>query len=164
MLFSCCLGVTALSFLDTAPELTAVTSPPREYDIEVIVEEHYINRLLAEGTAGSQVPDFLAAGHVDVRSGGLIDFAVQLTVGPLRPLIRGTVALHVTEVGQLEVMLRKLEAGRLSLAPLVPDGPLASANEEINEQLIERTTDMGVRLLGVTSDETTLHLYLVSEQ
>jgi hypothetical protein len=162
ILFSCCLGVAVLSLLDTAPAVTPVTSPPTEYDIEAIVEERYINDLLAEDTAGSQVPEFLVAGRVDVRPGGLIDFAVQLAAGPFRPLLHGTVALHVTEAGQLEVGLKALEAGRLSLATIVPDRLLARVNEEINEQLTERTTTLGVRLLGITSDETTLHVYLVS--
>lgn len=162
ILFSCCLGIAALSLLDTPPEATSVASPPVAYDIEAIVEERYINRALAEGAAGSQVPDYLAAGHVNVRPGGLMDFAVQLGLGPLHPVLRGTVALQVTELGELQVTLKELEVGRLSLAPLVPDRLLTTVNDEINRQLAERTTGMGVRLLGLSSDETTLHLYLVS--
>jgi hypothetical protein len=162
ILFSCCLGVAALSLLETASEATPVTSPPTEYGIEAIVEEYYINDVFEGGAAGSDLPEFVAGGHVDVRPGGLIDFAVQLTVGPLRPLLRGTVALQVTEAGELKVTLETLEAGRLSVASLVPDRALDPLNEQINRELIEQTTAMGVRLLAITSDETTLHLYLVS--
>jgi hypothetical protein len=58
--------------------------------------------------------------------------------------------------------LRELEVGRLSVAHLVPDRLLTSLNEQVNRELVERTSAMGVRLLGVASDETTLRLYLVS--
>lgn len=164
ILFSCCLGVVALSFLDTGSDVTPNTSPPAEYDVEAIVEEYYINDVFTQGGAGSQIPEFVSAGYVDVRPGGLIDFAVELAVGPLHPLFRGTVALEVTEAGELRVTLTELEVGRLSVASLVPDRVLDSLNEQVNRELVERTTAMGVRLLDVTSDETSLHLYLVSAQ
>jgi hypothetical protein len=164
VLFSCCLGVAALSFLDAEPEPAPITSPPAEYDVEAIVEERYINDVFSEGAAGSQMPEYVAAGHVDVRPGGLVDFTVQLSVGPLSPLIYGTAALHVTDTGELNVTLERLEVGRLSLASLIPDDLLAPVNEEANRELVERTETMGVRLLDITSDETALHLYLVSRR
>lgn len=162
ILFSCCLGIAALSLMDTSPEVTPAPSPPVQYDIEAIVEERYINRALTEGAAGSQIPDYVATGHVNVRPDGLMDFAVKLAVGPLRPVVRGTAALRVTKGGELEVTLKELEVGRLSLVALVPDRLLATMNDEVNRQLVERTTDMGVRLVGIASDETTLRLYLSS--
>ena len=161
MLFSCCLGIAALSILGISPTV-APTSPPPVYDIEAIVEEDYINRIVSESAAGFSTPVPLAASHVDVRPGGQVDFAAQVRLGPLRPVVHATAALRASAAGEFEVVLIEARIGYLPLTALVPADLIATMNETINQQLAERTGETNVRVAGITSDETTLHLYLVS--
>lgn len=161
MLFSCGLGMGALVLLGGTPTVT-VPSPPPAYDIEAIIEEDYINRTIMESVAGFPTPLPLIAGHLDVRPGGQGDFAVQVEAGPLHPVFRGTVALRATEAGKLEVTLVEVRAGYVPVTAFVPAGLLTAMNQAINQQLTERVGATGVQLAGVTSDETSLHFYLVS--
>jgi len=161
MLFSCVLGVSALVLLGSTPTVTALPPPPA-YDIEAIVEEDYINRTIMESVADFPTPLPLVAGHLDVRPGGQGHFAVQMEAGPLRPVFHGTVALRATEAGGLEVMLVEVRAGHVPVTAFVPAGLLTAVNQAINQQLTERVGATGVQLAGVTSDETSLHFYLVS--
>lgn len=161
MLYSCCLGVVALAVLES-PTTVTPTPPPSVYEIEAIAEEDYINRVMLESAAefGSPVP--LVASHLDVRPGGQADVAAQIELGPLRPVFRTTIALRATAEGGLEVVLVEARVGRLPVTALVPADLLVTMNQAVNQQLDERMGAAGLQLVGVTSDETTLHLYLVS--
>jgi len=164
LLLALCLGIGVLA-LDagegTPPE---PPSAPTAYDVEAVIEEDYMNRTFMESTATMPQPVPLTAGHLDVRLGGLADFAVQAQVGPFKPIFRGTVSFRATDGGDLQVALERVEVGRLPVTRLVPAGTLDDVNEDVNRQLKERAGSTGLRLVGVTSDDTTLHFYLASTE
>jgi hypothetical protein len=164
LLLALCLGIglLALNQGDGAPP--EAPSAPAAYDVEAVIEEAYMNRTFMESSATMPQPVPLTAGHLDVRPGGLADFAVQAEVGPLKPVIRGTVSFRTTADGDLRIELDRVEVGRLPVTAFVPAGTLDDVNEDANRQLEERAGSSGLRLVGVTSDETTLHFYLASEQ
>lgn len=161
MLFSCCLGIAALALGGSPPTIPAAPPPPA-YDIEAIVEEDYINRTFLESAAGLPTPLPLVAGHLDVHPGGQADFATQVALGPLRPVFRGTVALRATPAGELRVDLIEVRAGSVPVTALVPASLARAINQAVNQQVAERAGAAGVRVIGVTSDETTLRFYLAS--
>jgi hypothetical protein len=159
MLFSCCLGVGALVLLQNPREVATAVSPSA-YDIEAIVEEDYINRTMLESASEIPMPLPLVAGHLDIRPGGLARFETQMDLGPLRPVFQGTVALRATQGGLLEVVIVEAQMGYLPVTAFIPSGLLIDINQAINQMLIERAGAVGVRVIGVTSDETTLRFYL----
>lgn len=164
LLLALCLGIGVLA-LD-AGENTPPDPPsaPTAYDVEAVIEEDYMNRTFMESTATMPQPVPLTAGHLDVRPGGLADFAVQAEVGPLKPIFRGTVSFRATEGGDLQVELERVEVGRLPVTIFVPPGMLDDVNKDVNRQLEERAGSTGLRLVGVTSDDTSLHFYLASAE
>jgi hypothetical protein len=164
MLLSCCLGIGVLMLSEAPPEAATPLPPPAAYDIEAIIEEDYINRVFLESAASIPQPLPLIAGHLDLHPAGRADFAVQAELGPVKPVFRGIVALRATESGGLDVSLVQVRAGPIPLTMFVPDDLLDAIDEDVNRQLVERTGATDVRLIGVTSDETTLHFYLVSAQ
>ncbi len=165
LLFGCCVGAALLvsTGSSSSPEPVA-SAPPVAYDIEVIVEEDYINRTLTENSANvaSSVP--LAAGHLDLRPGGLADFVVQIEAGSLRPTFDGTVQFLATPAGRLEVRFVTVRAGYLPVTAFVPAGQAAAVNEAIARMLAERAGPLDLRVAGVASDDTTLRIYLTLVQ
>ena len=161
MLLSCCLAV-ALLLLPGDDVPISGSSPPAEYDIEAIIEEDYVNRTFLESAASLPQPVPLTGGSLDVHPGGRAVFAVQSEIGPLHPVFEGSVVLRATEAGELEVVLSEVRVGRLPVTMFVPDHLLDDVNRDVNRQLKERTGSTDVRLVAVTSDETTLHFFLVS--
>jgi hypothetical protein len=162
MLLTCCLGIGVLLLSGAPPEAAPASPPPSAYDVEAIIEEDYINRTFLRSAASIPQPLPLIAGHLDIHSGGQADFAVQADAGPVQPVFRGTIALRATEAGDLDVTLVQVRAGYIPLTKFVPNDILDAINEDVNRQLAERTGATEVRLVGVTSDETTLHFYLIS--
>jgi len=162
VLVSFCLGISVLTLSGASPQAPAASTPPQDYDIEAIIEEDYINRTFLESAAKIPQPLPLVDGHLDVRPGGLADFGVKTDAGFVRPVFRGVIALRATETGGLDVELLQVRAGPIPLTAFVPSDLLDAIDEDVNRQLIERTGAADVRLIGVTSDETTLHFYLVS--
>jgi hypothetical protein len=162
MLVSFCLGISVLTLSGASPQAPSPSTPPQDYDIEAIIEEDYLNRTFLESAARTPQPLPLVDGHLDVRPGGLADFAVKTDAGFVRPVFRGVIALRATETGGLDVELLQIRAGPIPLTAFVPGDLLDAIDEDVNRQLIERTGAADVRLIGVTSDETTLHFYLVS--
>lgn len=161
LLFTICLGIGGLLLLDETEVIVAPTSPPTIYDVEAIIEEDYVNRTMLATTADVPTPFPVIAGHMDIQPGGFGDFVVKVEIGPFRPIVRGTVALRATDDGQIEVILTQVQLGFLPVTAFVPADTLDAVNESVNQQLTERTAAAGVRLIGVTSDETTLRFYLV---
>jgi len=163
LLLALCLGIglLALNQDDGAPP--EAPSAPTAYDVEAVIEEDYLNRTFMESTATMPQPVPLTAGHLDIRPGGLADFGVQAEVGPLKPVFRGTVSFRATEEGELRITLDRVAVGRLPVTGFVPAGTLDDVNEDANRQLEERAGSTGLRLVGVTSDDTTLHFYLASK-
>jgi hypothetical protein len=161
-LLSFCLGIGVLLLSGPPPEAATTSPPPSAYDVEAIVEEDYINRTFLKSAASIPQPLPLIAGHLDIHPGGQADFAVQADAGPVQPVFRGIIALQATEAGELDVTLVQVRAGHIPLTKFVPNNLLDAINEDVNRQLAERTDATEVRLIGVTSDETSLHFYLVS--
>ena len=159
MLLTCC---AALGLLAWAGDTEPVSGPPAPtaYDIEAIIEEDYINRTFLESTASLPQPVPLTAGHLNIRPGANADFAVQSQIGPLEPVFRGSVRFRATEFGELEISLNQVRVGLLPVTVFVPRQLLEEINRDVNRQLSERTGATDVRLIGVTSDETTLRFYL----
>jgi len=164
MLLTLCLTIGVLLFLPDDESTTGggAESPPATYDVEAIIEEDYVNRTFLESTAGLPQPVPLRAGHLDIRPGALADFAVQAEIGPLRPVFQGTVRFRATEAGELRVTLEAVRVGSLPVTSFVPAHMLDDVNEDVNRQLRERAGAAEMQLTGVTSDDTTLHFYLVS--
>jgi hypothetical protein len=162
MLLSCCLGIGILLLSGSPPESATVSPPPSAYDIEAIIEEDYINRTFLKSAASILQPLPLIAGHLDIHPGGQADFAVQADAGPVEPVFRGIIKLRATETGRLDVTLVQVHAGHVPLTKFVPNNLLDAIDKDVNRQLADRTGATDVRLVGVTSDETTLHFYLVS--
>ena len=164
LLVTLCLGIGLLALNGgdgTPPEAPPA---PATYDVEAVIEEAYVNRTFMESSATMPQPVPLTAGHLDIRPGALADFAVQAEVGPLHPIFRGTVSFRATDGGDLRVALERVEVGRLPVTGFVPAGMLDDVNQDVNRQLEERAGSTGLRLVGVTSDETTLRFYLASTE
>jgi len=166
MLFSCCLGVAVLMLAENASKSAPPSSPgvqPGAYDIEAIVEEDYINRTMLESASGIPSPVPVVAGHLDLRPGGLADFAVQVEIGPFHPVIQGTLTLRATEAGEMEIGLVDARMGYIPVTPFVPADQFVAVNRSVNQQLATRAAATGsvLQVVGVTTDETTLRLYLV---
>lgn len=164
MLLTLCLAIGVLLFLpeDESATSGAGSGPPATYDVEAVIEEDYVNRTFLESTASLPQPVPLRAGHLDIRPGALADFAVQAEIGPLRPVFQGTVRFRATDAGELRVTLEEVRVGSLPVTSFVPDHVLDDVNEDVNRQLRERAGAAEMQLTGVTSDDTTLHFYLVS--
>lgn len=164
MLLTLCVGI-AMVALSPAQDAPPEGPPaPASYDVEAVIEEDYINRTFLEAAATMPQPVPLTEGNLDLRPGGRGDFAVRAEVGPLRPVIRGTVLFRATADGDLQVILHAVRVGRLPVTGLVPEGVLEDVNEDVNRQLEERAGGAGLRLVGVTSDDTTLRIYLSSAE
>jgi hypothetical protein len=162
ILLVCCLGIATLMSLQRPASVSAPSTPP-SYDIEVIVEEHYINRSMGENTSGLPSPFPVLAAHLDVRPGGRGEFAAKVKLGPLEPVIRGTAVLRPTVDGDLEVMLVDVRLGYLPITMFIPSGTLDEMNAAINQMMAERMGAMEVKVAGVGGDETTLRFYLEAD-
>ncbi len=157
-------GAIALLLLDAAPAQLPATRPAEAYDIEAVVEEAYIRRVMVQ-TADEMVGGVsLTGGTIDLRPGGLADFAVGLRVGPLTPVVEGSVGFRATDDGaSVEVLLLDARMGRLQLTRLIPNSVLDGVNADIRRLLVEKFGSQGLRVLEVRSDDTTLRLYLGRE-
>lgn len=148
------LLLNLLEATETAEPLPAL--PP--YDIEIIVEETYINRMMLEGSSA------LVGGNVDLQPGGAATFAVQLAVGPFKPVVRGDAAFRMGGAGRLTVQLLRVKMGRLSLLRLIPRRAVAGIDDLVNDALVERVGSKGLEVVAVSSDESTLRLYLAQRE
>lgn len=140
------------------PGTLETPTPAPVYDIEVVVEERYLNRIVLENADDIASP--LTAGTLDLRPGNMADFTAQLRVGPLRPVVDGTVGFRRTARGSVEVLPLDVRLGRLRLNRLVPDGILDSVNADIERRLVDRIGSQGLQVLSVQSDDETLRLRL----
>jgi hypothetical protein len=155
------VGAGVLLSLDSDPAQLAPVSPPATFDIEAVVEEDYINRIMVESANEMTGPVSLASGHMDLRPGAVADFAVKLKVGPLEPVVEGTVGFRATDDGSsIEVLLLDASMGRLRLNKLVPKGALDDVNADIKRLLVDKIGSQGLLVLDVQSDDETLRLHL----
>jgi hypothetical protein len=159
MFFTCCSGAALLLLLGSTPAATHAPPPPA-YDVEAIVEEVYINRSMLDSPDTIPSPLPLVAGHLDILPGGQAHFVSQMEAGPLRPVFEGTIRLQPSAAGGLEVEFLSVQVGYLPVTPLVPTSQITAINAAINQMLEERAGAVDLQVVGVTSDETTLHIYL----
>lgn len=168
MLFSCCLGMGALMLFEGSDTVTAPPSlpPPQDYDIEAVVEEAYINRIMLESPVEAPSPLPMVGGLLDLHPGGQADFAVQMEAGPLRPVFRGVLAFRATPAGEIEIDIVEIHVGYIPVTPFVPASQLTAVNLAINKMLIERAAATGtvLQVVGVQTDETRLRFYFVANQ
>lgn len=150
-------GWLLLNVLETSAQPEPLPALPA-YDIEVVVEEAYINRVMLEGNRA------LVGGNIDLRGDGVASFAVQLAAGPLRPMVQGNIAFRTDGAGGLAVQLLRVKMGRLSLLRLVPRGVINDMNAVINETLVGRVGSKGLEVVAVGSDERSLRLYLAERR
>jgi hypothetical protein len=147
----------------TVPTASAVGTAATA-DIEAVVDEVYINRIMVESANDMSGPVSLAAGKMDLRDGGVADFAVALKVGPLNPVFEGVVGFRATDDGSsIEVLLLDVQLGRLRLKRLVPKGVLADINADIKRMLVDKIGSQGLSVLEVRTDDSTLRLFLGRE-
>ncbi|MGC9335535.1 MAG: hypothetical protein ACP5JJ_15400 [Anaerolineae bacterium] len=162
MLLSCCLGIGVLMLSGAPPEASTAPPPPSAYDVEAIIEEDYINRTFLNSVPALPQPVRLIDGYLDIHPGGVADFAARVDLGLVQPVFRGTIALEPTETGGLDVTLVHVSMGHIPVTMFVPRNLLEDVDQDVNRQLMERTGAADVQLIGLTSDETTLHFYLGS--
>ena len=159
MFFTCCSGAAVLLLLGTTPAATP-TPPPPAYDVEAIVEEAYINRSMLGSADPIPSPLPLVAGRIDILPGGQVHFVAQMEAGPFHPVFEGTIRLQPSAAGGLELEFLSVRVGYLPVTPLIPASQVTELNAAINEMLEERAGAVDLQVVGVTSDETTLHIYL----
>lgn len=66
--------------------------------------------------------------------------------------------------GRLTVQLLRVKMGRLSLLRLIPRRAVASIDDLVNDALVERVGSKGLEVVAVSSDESTLRLYLAQRE
>jgi hypothetical protein len=154
------LGGALLLLADTEARSLQETPPSGDEALEIIVTEEYIHRMMLESVGEFGGPVTLGEGHLDLRSGSRADFAVTLEAGPLNPIVEGTVGFRASPGGAIEVKLLAANLGRLALGGFIPEGVMDDANEDIERELTDRLGSAGLEVVAVSSDETTLRLYL----
>jgi len=158
------VGAGLLLLLDVTPSSLPSSPAAAAYDIEAVVEEDYINRVMVESANEMAGPVSFTEGEMDLRAGAMADFAVALQLGPLSPVVEGSVGFRATDDGSsVEVVLLDAGIGRLRLTRLIPSGALDDVNADIKRLLVDKIGSQGLRVLDVRSDDTTLRLYLGRE-
>ena len=164
ILLVCCLGIATLMYVQRPASVSVSVPPmPSSYDIEVVIEEYYINSSMGDNTSGLPSPIPVVGAHFDVRPGGQGEFVAKVKLGALEPVIRGTAVLRPTVDGNLEVSLVDVRFGYLPITVFIPSGTLDEMNAAINQMMAERMGAMEVRMVGVGGDETTLRFYLEAD-
>lgn len=146
-------GWLVVNLLETTAEVEPLLPLP-DYDMEVVIEETYINRMMMGAS------DAIVAGNVDVQPSGAAAFSVQIAAGPFKPVVRGDAAFRLDGAGGMAVHLVRVKMGRLSLLRLIPKSMLDRINDQVNAELVGRVGSKGLEVVGVASDDTTLRLYL----
>ncbi|MGC9520280.1 MAG: hypothetical protein ACP5HG_00175 [Anaerolineae bacterium] len=155
------VGIGLLFVFGGGASELAVASQPAAYDIEAVVEEDYVNRIMVVSANEMTGSVSLMAGRMDLRPGGVADFIVKVRLGPLRPTLEGRVGFRATEDHtSIEVLLLDARLGRLQLNKFVPESALDPINADIKRLLVDKVGSQGLLVLHVESDETTLRLYL----
>ena len=158
------LGILGLTLFDAEAKRMETTALPATYDIEVVVEEDYINLIMVESAGEMEGGVPLVAGHLDLLPGETADFQARLCWGPFEPVVEGTIGFRTSSTGSIEVVLLEAQMGRLPLTGLVPKGALDDINADIEGQIVERVRSADMDLVGVSTDETSLRLFLESSE
>jgi hypothetical protein len=130
-----------------------------EFDIEAVVEETYINRIMIDSANDMGGPYSLEAGQLDLKAGGIGDFTVKVKIGPLSPVVRGRVGFQPNESGSsIEVVLLDVQVGELQLASVLPNGLMDGANRDIERLMVDKIGAHGLKVIGLQTDENQLRL------
>jgi hypothetical protein len=166
-MFLCCAftGLT-LALSGGAPAVQSATGgPPAGATLDVAIDEAYLSRTLAQNARGYPSPWPILGGRMDVRPENQATFDVLLD----SPLGRMTVsgrATFTSAQGRLAIHIAQVKLGAIPVTPLVglfaPDLD-AQINGQANRQLQERTREVGITLLGVTTDEQFLRFYFTGK-
>jgi hypothetical protein len=160
----CCVATLPLLAAATRPAPAAPITPPADAVIEAALSEDYINRVFvrqALDQLGSLAPD---EAQVDVTPGGRLTFVAHVPSPLGRLSVKGAVDIVVKDE-RLALRIAAVNLGQMPLAGLLR--PLLPAlesrlNDEANRQLMARAGPLKLRLIGVSSDETTLRFYLAA--
>lgn len=135
---------------------------PTAAAIEADLSEQYINRVFLANTSTYDSPMPITGGQIDVQPGNVLAFSVDLDspVGPLTAT--GSVTMTAVD-GLLDIRVQQVTVGRLPVTRLMrlfrPDLE-ADINAMANRQLLERASQVKLKLDAVTTDDTTLRVYL----
>ncbi|MBN1260995.1 MAG: hypothetical protein JXB35_09980 [Anaerolineae bacterium] len=155
------VGALAISVLDGTNTVEALPPVP-DYDLEILVEEAFINRIMLEEGGGDGEGVSLVGGQVDLIADGRADFAVKLGLGPFEPVIEGQAAFRTSGDGGLAIELVEVKLGKLALTNLIPQSIVDQMGDLVNDELVGRVASKGLEVVAVSSGDTTLSLYLAS--
>ncbi|MHB0875006.1 MAG: hypothetical protein ACYC5O_03055 [Anaerolineae bacterium] len=157
-----CIGVY-LALGDSAATPIEVAAPATTA-IQADLSEAYLNRMFLSNTASFNSPVPITGGQIDVQPGNRIAFAVDLDT-PLGAITAtGAVTITVRD-GLLDIHIEQVNLGRLPVTRLMRlfrPTTEAEINAEANRQLLERASQAKLGLEALTTDDTTLHVYLAS--
>lgn len=161
---TCAISTVIVTYLvlDTAPDPMPIPAQDGDqaWDLMVIIEESYLNRQLVEGAQNAPGALTIQDGRLDLRPGSMADAQIELQVGPLTPLVTGTVGFQVNEAGNsIELLLLDARLGYLCLNRIIPDHALDPVNKEIAELVANELGAHRLRVHHVDTDATTLRLY-----
>ncbi len=155
------IGAMVLLLLDAEPAEMPASTTASAYDIEVVVEEAYIDRIMVESANDMAGPVSLTAGAMDLQPGSVAAVLAAIKIGPLEPVFEGTVGFRATDDrSSIEVLLLDARFGRLVLNRLIPSGVLDEINADIKRMIVDKVGSQGLSVLEVRSDDNTLRLYL----
>ncbi|MGC9357972.1 MAG: hypothetical protein ACP5GX_08900 [Anaerolineae bacterium] len=154
------MGLVLISVLEGDSEPVTWTPYADTHDIEAIVEEDYINRMMLEVADDLDGPISLEGGHLDLRPGAEGSFEIKLKIGPLEPVVEGVAHFRPTSSGSIAVDLSRVKIGKLVLTNLVPQLALDEMNKQIETLIVERVGSRGVKIIDLSSDDVSLHLYM----
>ena len=130
--------------------------------IEVSITEDYINQIMKDNVPDVPGPVSLQTMHIDLQPDQRATFKAQLNVGPLEPVVEGSVGFRASAAGALTVKLLDAKIGPLSLRRLVPDVLMDRVNTILEEEIMDRVGSIGLRIVGMDSDTAHLYIYLDS--
>jgi hypothetical protein len=164
MLVCCCSGGVFMAAGSSSPAVD-VTPFTGSATIEADVTEQYLNRTFMQNAAGFSSPMPLQSGQLDITPGNRMRFVVQVQ-SPLGEMtINGLVTLAAQD-GQLVIHIADVRLGQLPVTALMqlfaPDME-AQINEQANKQLQDRTALANVTLVGVSTDDTQLRVFLTGK-
>jgi len=160
-----CIGGMLLLAAGGARPAAVTPGPPAGALIEAAVSEDYLSRTFPELAAGGTDQSPVLDGRVDIQPGNRMRFVAQLDTPLGLFTVAGVISLAVQN-DQIKVHLLDVRAGQvpitLLLMPFVPSIE-ARINEAANQEIARRTGPAKVRLLGMTSDDTQLTVYLAGK-
>jgi|GEM_PF-4073590 len=152
------LSGAMLLILDTKPKEVEISG--RKGSVEINIAEDYFNQVINDNLPSLPGPFSLQTTHLNLRTNGRAAFAARLKLGPLEPVVEGTLGFYASKAGALGVQLREVKVGRLALGRLVPKGLVDKVNAMLEEEILARIGSTGLHIVGIESDADRLTIYL----